>query len=80
MLTCLTFNLASEKLAYPLGDPPQKIAESLFQAVVREWKEDMPAAFQFAYWLRVMCPPFFHFMMARRAEQAASIPAQQQRY
>lgn len=60
----------TEKNASPLGDPPQNIAEELFMSVLRDDKEDTPIAFKFAYWLRVTCPAFFHWMMSRRAEQA----------
>lgn len=62
----------TEKASHPLGEPPQQIAESLFQATLREIKEEMPVSFRFAHWLRVICPAFFHFMMARRAEQAST--------
>lgn len=83
----LTFNVVKcitvlEKGAQPLGDPPQKIADELYMAVLRDDKEDTPISFKFAYWLRVTCPAFFHFMMARRAEQAVNVPngADNQRY
>lgn len=73
---------AQEKGFTPLGDPPQQIADQLLLAVLRDYKEDVTLSFQFAYWLRVTCPSFYHFMIARRAEQAilASIPQAPERY
>lgn len=75
-------NTALEKGVIPLGDPPQKIADHVLMSVLRDDKENLPASFQFAYWLRVTCPAFFHFMMARRAEQTvnASIAKEPQRF
>lgn len=73
---------ALEKGVIPLGDPPQKIADHVLMSVLRDDKENLPASFQFAYLLRVTCPAFFHFMMARRAEQTvnASIAKEPQRF
>lgn len=64
-----------EKGIIPLGDPPQKIADAVLMSVLRDDKEHLPASFKFAYWLRVTCPAFFHFMMSRRAEQTISAAA-----
>lgn len=73
---------AQENGVIPLGDPPQKIADQLLLAVLRDRKEEISSSFQFAYWLRVTFPSFYYFMMARRAEQAilASMPKEPERY
>lgn len=76
------FFVAQEKGVITLGDPPQKIADQLLLAVLRDRKEEISTAFQFAHWLRVTCPSFYYFMMARRAEQAilARMPKEPERY
>lgn len=77
----ITFT-AQEKGVTTLGEPPQKIADQLLLAVLRDYKEDCTVSFQIAYWLRATCPSLYHFMMARRAEQTvtASIPKAPERY
>lgn len=73
---------ALEKNVIPLGDPPQTIADEILMSVLRDDKEHTPFAFKFSYWLRVTWPAFFHFMMARRAEQTtkATANSEQQRF
>lgn len=74
--------IAQERGITTFGEPPEKIAERLLESVLRDHKEDFSASFQFAYWLRVTCPSFYHFMIARRAEQAitANAPKEPERY
>lgn len=55
-----------------VGEPPQKIADDLLAAVLRDDKEDTPLSFKFSHWLRVTFPAFFHFMMAKRAQQTTT--------
>lgn len=54
----------------------------MLMSVMRDDHEQTPIAFKFAYWLRVTWPAFFHFMMARRAEQTVNATAanNQQRF
>lgn len=65
-----------------MGEPPQKIADDLLAALLRDAKEDTPLSFKFSHWLRVTFPAFFHFMMAKRAEQTitAAATADNQRF
>lgn len=48
---------------------PQKLADEILMAVLRDDKEHMSFSFKFAYWLRVSCPWFFHLMMSERAKK-----------
>lgn len=48
---------------------PQKLADQILMAVLRDDNEHMSWSFKFAYWLRVTFPPFFHLVMAERAKK-----------
>lgn len=50
-------------------DPPQKLADAILMAVLRDDREQMGFSFRFAHWLRVSCPPFYHLMMEERARK-----------
>lgn len=61
------------------GDAPQKLADDILMAILRDDKEQMELGFKFSHWLRVTSPWFFHLMMAERAKKMTnSIPHENQ--
>lgn len=57
------------EVTLPKEELPQQLADEILMAVLRDDKEHMGFSFQFAYWLRVTFPPFYHLMMAERARK-----------
>lgn len=61
--------------------PNQKsLPEQIFEAVLRDDKEQTPMAFAWARWVRVTCPPLYHVIMAQRAQKTVPQPEINQRY
>lgn len=57
------------------GEPPQQLAEEILMSTLRGDNEYVPFSFRIAYWLRVISPPFYHFMMSRKVEKALETDA-----
>lgn len=51
------------------GGMPQKLADQILLAVLRDDNEHMSLSFRFAYLLRVAWPSLYHLMMAERARK-----------
>lgn len=69
----------------PISDPKKTTykktaSEEIFDAILRDDKENTPLAFTWARWVRVTCPPFYHLLMARRAQKTAPQLEINQRY
>lgn len=52
---------------------PEILADEILMSVLRGHNEHMGFSFKFAHWLRVTCPPLFHFMMIERAKKMFNV-------
>lgn len=64
-----------EEGVLPQGDAPQKLADDILMAILRDDKEHMELGFKFSHWLSVTWPWIFHLMMAERAKKMTQNPA-----